>query len=392
MLNPKNKKRELAYVVEISETKELEGYQNVHYVRANGWWCVAQKELCKGDLGIYFEIDSVLPSKDKRFAFMEKKNYKVKTQKICKVLSQGLIMPITLFPEFKNLKVGDFLTDKLGVKLFEPDVRESKPNPICKNSAFQNAKDRHRKFFEFPFVKFMMRFGWFMKILKKIFIVKKDKISWPTWLVKTGSERIQNIPSILEDKNVKWIIQEKIDGMSSSYWIDKDNTYCVGSHNVVVYSSKDKDKIDDGNKYIKNNVWFEMGEKYGIKDILIKIKKENNLKTVALQGEAFGSCIQKRAYSKKHGEQDLAIFHLWFDGKRQTVKTMIEVCEKYNLSHVGVYDWNYELPDSVEELINDIDSRVSNIDGGKIEGFVIYSQDGTLNYKCVSPSYLLKYH
>jgi hypothetical protein len=70
MLNSKTNKRELAYIVKISETKNLEGYERVHYVRVNCWWCVAGKDLNTGDLGIYFEIDSVLPSTDPRFSFI----------------------------------------------------------------------------------------------------------------------------------------------------------------------------------------------------------------------------------------------------------------------------------------------------------------------------------
>ena len=40
----------------------------------------------------------------------------------------------------------------------------------------------------------------------------------------------------------------------------------------------------------------------------------------------------------------------------------------------------------------DVDNSKSNIDGGDIEGFVFYSQDGQQNFKCVSPNFLLKYH
>lgn len=41
MLNQKTGNRELAYIVKVLETKDLEGYDNVHYVRVNSWWCVA---------------------------------------------------------------------------------------------------------------------------------------------------------------------------------------------------------------------------------------------------------------------------------------------------------------------------------------------------------------
>lgn len=57
-----------------------------------------------------------------------------------------------------------------------------------------------------------------------------------------------------------------------------------------------------------------------------------------------------------------------------------------------VVHWCYTLPDTVEDLIAEMDSKQSSIDRGIIEGFVLYSQDGQISYKCVSPSFLLKYH
>lgn len=409
MLNPKTNKRELAYIVEVSDTRVLEGYNNVHAVHINGWWCVATKSLKAGDKGIYFEIDSLLPETDNRFSFMEKRKYRVKTIKICGVLSQGLVLPLSDFPEFKTAKVGDFVTDKLGVKLYESDNKEMKPQ--SKADAFQKAKDRHKVFFNFPPVKFMLRFNWFRSLMKKVFIHKKDKISWPSWLPKTGSERIQNMPQLFEPstvteivgenevevaqpKRTKYILEEKIDGMSTSFIMDEKDTYYVGSHNVIVYSSKDKDSknIADGNKYIKNNIWFDMGEKYSMKEKLFKIKIENRLKTIAIQGESYGSGVQKRTYSKRHGDHDLAVFHIFFNGNRLPVQEMIKVCERYSLPHVTVYDENYILPDTVEKVIEKVNETKSGIDGGDIEGFVIYSQDGQQNFKCVSPDYLLKYH
>ena len=71
---------------------------------------------------------------------------------------------------------------------------------------------------------------------------------------------------------------------------------------------------------------------------------------------------------------------------------MIQICDKYSLPNVHVFDWKYKLPDSVDKIIEDVDSKHSNIDGKEIEGFVFYSQDGQRNFKCVSPNYLLKYH
>lgn len=391
MLNHKTNERELAYVVRISETRELPGYDNVHYVHVNGWWCVAQKSMQTGDLAVYFEIDSVLPRDDNRFAFMDKRNYRVRTQKMCKTVSQGLALPLTSFPELKHCKEGDFVTKQLRVTLFEESVQEQQQK--TKADGWSKAQDRHKKFFRNPIIKYLMRYSAVRWVLKKLFVKKKDKIKWPEWLPRTGSERVQNIPVLFKSPDVKWVASEKVDGMSSSYVLDEKGTYIVCSHNVVVFSSKVKgsENIANGNAYIKQNVWLLMSDKYDMRHKLEILKSKFNAKTVAIQGEIYGDRVQKRTYGLRN-KQDLAVFHIWINGTRLNMKETQSLCAELGLQMVHVFDWELHVPSTVEELIRKIDSEHSAIDDGMIEGYVLYSQDGLINYKCVSPSYLLKYH
>lgn len=393
MLNPKTNERELAYVVKVSETKELPGYDRVHYVHILGWWCVASKDLKTGDLGIYFEIDSLLPEDDPRFTFMSPRKFRVRTQKMCKVVSQGLVLPLSSFSECIRMKEGDFVTDKLNVKLYEADD-DTKQMPSSRSDAFTKAQDRHRRFFSFPPVKYMMRYAWFRSLCKKLFCKKKDKIVWPSWLPKTNSERVQNVPEMFAHPEVKWVASEKVDGMSTSFILTEKDTYMVGSHNVIVYSDKvsGSERIADGNGYIKTNVWLEMSDKYGMKDKLRTLKKQHRLKTVAIQGESYGDRVQRRTYGLRNNAHDLVVFHIWFDGRRLDMKKTVGICEELGLPHVHIFDWEMHMPETVEELIDKVDACKSAIDGGMIEGFVLYTQDGMMNFKCVSPSSLMKYH
>lgn len=388
MINPKTNERELAYIVRVSEVKELPGYDSVHYVHVNGWWCVASKEIKENDLAIYFEIDSKLPANDSRFAFMAKRKYIVKTIKICKVVSQGLVLPLSDFSELKDCKEGDFVTDKLHVEKYDPEP-SCEEQPKQKVSDFQRAIDRHKKFFKNPIVKYLMKYKPIRWVLSKIFVHKKDKAKckWPEWLPKTGSERIQNMPQIF-NSNESYIITEKVDGASTSFILDEKNNYLVGSHNVI----KNPEEGSDGGNYFKNNIWAESGAKYNMEELLKSLKIVHGLKTVAIQGETYGDKVQKRNYSLKNNAHDFVVFHIWFDGKRLPIKEMVKICEDRKLPHVHVYDYNYKVPSSVEEIINYVDNSKSNIDNGDIEGFVFYSQDGQQNFKCVSPNFLLKYH
>lgn len=382
-------KREFAYVVKVSETKDLEGYDRVHLCKILAWQCIAPKDIKVGDLVVYFEIDSKLPSDDIRFAFMAKRKFIVKTLKMCGNVSQGLILPLSDFPELKDCKEGDFVTDKLHVEKYDPDSAQKNQYSKPKVSDFQRAMDRHQKFFKNPFVKYLMKYSYVRWLLSKIFVHKKDKAKckWPEWLPKTGSERIQNLPQLLNSDEA-YIITEKVDGASTSFILDKNDNYLIGSHNVI----KKPEKNSDGGNYFKNNIWAESGAKYNMEELLKSLKIVHGLKTVAIQGETYGDKIQKRNYSLKNNKHDFVVFHIWFDGERLPIKEMIKICEDRNLPHVHVYDYDYKIPKSVEEIVDYVDSCKSAIDNGDIEGFVFYSQDGQLNFKCVSPNFLLKYH
>lgn len=367
------------------ETKDIEGYDKVHYTRVLEWWCVAPKDIKLGDLVVYFEIDSKLPANDARFAFMEKCKYLVKTQKLCKTVSQGLILPLSDFHELKSCKEGDFVTDKLHVEKYDPEpINEGSVKQ--KVSDFQRAMNSHKRLFNNPIVRLAVKFKFTRWLLAKLFVPKKDKCKWPEWLPKTGSERIQNLPGLL-GSSTKYIITEKVDGCSTSFILTENDKYMVGSHNVIKNTKKDS----DGGNFYKTNVWAESGVNYNIESVLRSLKKDLKLKTVAIQGETYGDGIQKRNYSLKN-KREFVVFHIWFDGVRQPIKDMISICDKYNIPHVHVYNYEYSIPDTAEQIIEDVDNSKSNIDGGDIEGFVFYSQDGQQNFKCVSPNFLLKYH
>ena len=386
MLNNKGN-RELAYIVKVLNTESLCGYDNVHLVTVLGWKCVAPVNIHKDDLVVYFEVDSLLPKDDNRFSLLASKKFRIKAIKICGVVSQGLVLPLSEFPELKGCKEGDFVTDKLHVEKYDPEpINEGAVK--SKVSDFKRVVDSHPKFFKNPIVKYLMKYKPVRFVLAKLFVLQKDKDKnkWPEWLPKTGSERIQNMPNLFGCKD-KYIITEKVDGASTSFILNEKDKYIVCSHNVI----KNPEIGSDGGNFYKTNIWAESGANYNIESVLRSLKKDLKLKTVAIQGETYGDGIQKRNYSlkNKHG---FVVFHIWFDCVRQPIKDMIAICDKYNIPHVHVYNYEYSIPDTVEQIIEDVDNSKSNIDGGDIEGFVFYSQDGQQNFKCVSPNFLLKYH
>ena len=110
MLNSKGE-RELAYVVTIDGIEPIEGYDRVELAEVGGWRVIVQKDQFKvGDPAIYFEVDSKVPADRECFAFLAKRKYKVKTLRMCGVISQGLLMHANDFG-WKNAIDAEFILE-----------------------------------------------------------------------------------------------------------------------------------------------------------------------------------------------------------------------------------------------------------------------------------------
>ena len=388
-----NEKRALAYTARITDITPIEGADNIELVHVLGWTCVAKiGEFSKGDLCVYFEIDSKLPIADWS-AFMEKRNYKVKTMKLgkFKVISQGLALPISAFVgiEIPNEEKID-VTELLGVTYSVEEDNKRKANSTDKYKAMAT---RHSKLFKNKFIKSIMKTEIGRKILFFFFGKKKDKkAAFPEWVKKTDEERVENMPWVLKSPE-KWIATEKIDGTSTTFTMKRTRKnkydYRVCSRNVV-FDNPDKPC------YYDSNVYLEMAKKYNVEAVLKKILESNHsLEYVTIQGETFGGNIQKRDYSMK--DHDFRAFNLIYGYKDKEVKRlntveMTRILNEYNIPSVPIIDESYKLPETIEKLRDFVNSAPSAIDGKIKEGIVFRSLDGAKSFKCVSPEFLLKYH
>ena len=425
MLNAKNE-RELAYVVRIDAIEPIVGSDNCEAAIVGGWRIMVRKNtFVAGDLAIYFEIDSKLPATE-AFAFMEKKGYKVKSQRYTfggkgLMISQGLLMAPADFgwttgegetdmrstcvielPSNAVHCVDDetrFLTQTLGVTyaVAEDNVRKANSVDKYKKMAQRNGK----LFSRWPF-RWLMRRNWGKKLLFVFFGKKKDKKSgWPEWVAKTDEERVQNMPWILQDKS-EWIATEKIDGTSTTFTMKRGkkhpfgrdkNDFYVCSRNVV-FDKPDKTCFYD------SNVYLEMAEKYKVEQVLTELLENRpDLDWVTIQGETYGAGIQKRDYSMTElaktipdAAHDFMAFNLITSDKGRWNSIEAEkVLRGFGIPWVPIVDAHFVLPDTVDELLA-IATGDSVVDGGMREGLVFRSQDGAKSFKAVSNEFLLKYH
>lgn len=90
------KERSLAHVEIITALSSIEGADFLELAQVLGWQCVVKKgEFQVGDKIIFCEIDSVLPELPE-YEFLRKYNFRIKTQKLRGVISQGLVLPINI--------------------------------------------------------------------------------------------------------------------------------------------------------------------------------------------------------------------------------------------------------------------------------------------------------
>lgn len=418
MLN-KNGERELAYVVKIDAIEPIVGSDNCEAAIVGGWRVMVRKGTFEpNDLAIYFEIDSKVDTTKPEFAFLEKKGGKIKTQRYTFggkgiMISQGLLMAAEDFgwkfvkdsayagapcivKDFTKTDVifatgeSRFLTKELGVTYA---VEEDNSRKAASTDKYKKMAGRHPNLFKKPWARWMMKREWGRKVMFFFFGKKKDKkTGWPSWVVKTDEERVQNMPWILNDKS-PWIATEKIDGSSTTFTMKRGKKRLFGQDKNEFYVCSRNVVFDKPDKkcFYPTNIYTEMAEKYKVESVLATyLESHPDVEWVTIQGETYGEGVQKRDYSLKG--HDFMAFNLIDSvrGRWNSVEAK-NVCSTYGIPWVPILDENFILPDTVDELLT-IATGESVCDHGMREGLVFRSQDGVKSFKAVSNEFLLKYH
>lgn len=395
MLNKKGI-RELCYVVKIDVIEPIVGSDNCEAAIVGGWKVMTRKGTFQaGDKAVYFEIDSKVPE-TKVFEFLASKHYKVKTQKYTfggkgLMISQGLLMSFADFGWDNNkYEVGDFLTEVLGVKysVVEDNKRKSSINK------YKRMAQRHEKLFKnSKIIQWLYVKTWGKKLLFLFLGNNRDKKAafWPSWVVKTDEERVQNLPQLFPPDNTKWYVTEKIDGSSTTFTMKrvnkKKNEYYVCSRNVCFDKPEKEDKL-----FYETNIYTEMAIKYNIEAVLKDmLNNDKKLIFVTIQGETYGKGVQKRDYGMT--DIDFMAFNLIFGYTDKVIRLnpteMAFKLTQYNIPYVPILDIDFHLPETIDKMIEYADGK-SEIDGDYREGVVLRTEDGINSFKAVSNMYLLK--
>src|SRR5688572_8372377 len=256
--------RQLATERIVRELVPIAGADRIELARIDGWQCVVKKgEFSVGDLGVYLEIDSMVPTSDPRFAFLAKGKVapfaRIKTMRLKGTLSQGLLIPATSMTsdEVARVLVGEDLTTILGVQKYEPPLPTS----------------------------------------------GKQAGTFPTHLVpKTDQERIQNIPDVLKrhDSFLNFEVTEKLDGTSCTIWYHVPHDLRE-SHPECVDPAIKADYPLTSFVGVASRNWAMQKQD---ENVYAKVLRDNNLeeklcalkRNIAIQGEIIGPGIQGNKY------------------------------------------------------------------------------------------------
>ena len=390
-----NDKRALAYVAEIAEIQPIPNYDRVEHARVNGWWVIVSKadNFIPGTKCIYFEVDSHVPEDDERFAFLEKRHYNVKTLKMCKVFSQGLIMPMSAFPEVPaDAEINTDVTDILHITYAVAEDNQRKSGKVDPNTKYMSMKARHKNFFQNKYVKKMWKYSWFRKVCFFFLGKKKDNPkSFPTnfpYVHKTDEERVENMPWVLNDKS-PLIVTEKLDGTSCTYILERLKR---GKFEFYVSSRNVRQLRPDQVCYHDSNIYWELAQKYDIENKMKQYLIDHpDLDYICIQGEGVGSV---QGNPLKLRDNKLFVFNLITsdEGRWNSLDGRAVVQDNWGIPWVPIVDDSYVLPDDMEDFkVYATAKSVVNPDVMR-EGVVLRNPETGLSFKNVSREYLMKHN
>jgi len=356
--------RKLASVRVIGDIQRIPDADMIELAIVDGWKVVVAKNVGHkvGDKVVYCEIDSFLPIRDE-FEFLRKSSHKkmgdqegfrLKTIKLRGQVSQGLILPLSvlkttdipmmttskqewgiqyeMFAEdgFPMVGIGDDVTEILGIVKYEPPIPAE--------------------------------------------LTGKVKGLFPSFLRKTDEERVQNLAKEYQGYRFtsahKFYVTEKLDGSSATFYF-KDGVFGVCSRNLELTESE-------------GNTFWKVARELKLEELLGEL--DNN---ICLQGELIGEGIQGNPYKIKG--QTVRFFNGFNIDTQENIPFLefVELVQKMKLKTVPILDFEFNLPDTIDDMLeyaNQKSELNSNFDR---EGVVVRSYDRRISFKAISNKFLL---
>jgi hypothetical protein len=364
--------RKLATIQQIIDVKPIEGADKVELCFVKGWQVVCKKgEFKVGDHVVYVEVDSQLPEKPE-YEFLRPRKFRVRTIKLRKQLSQGLILPESVLTNGIAGHCIDLdVSEELGIVKYDPQAQEEKELSIPKH---QNKA-----------LRFLMQF----KAFRTVYMALNQKENgWPVGVIsKTDEENIQNMYNVISENFYRsFYITEKLEGQSATFYTTTEKVWGFNRKVFGVCSRNIRLKADQS-KY------WQMARKYNLEKVL-----KSYPRNMAIQAEQCGEGIQGNIY--KLTGIDLYVFNVHFNGVRLCREDMLSFCDKHCLKAVPVLDANFipaeHIPcndkDSIVKWLLDYSNGTSLLFKTMREGVILrLNENPIVSVKAKSPDYLIKH-
>lgn len=397
--------RKLASVVEIESVEPIPETErlSVATMHGKGWKVVVGRNDFKaGDTAVYFEIDSYLPDEE-RYAFLRdrclrkfctksgevlKQGLRIKTIKLRGVISQGLLMPLSAFPDIEERivphpTVVHSVDDKPQLVIDEVVESENGEKAIAKTRVDLVGAD----------VTQLLRVAHFDEVKAALAPAMGNPVSaesagsFPSYVPKTDEERIQNLVEYFTTmKDRTFEVTVKADGSSVTMLYapteDPEAPFKVCSRNLNLKPEK-----SDGTKPLP----WQMAFKYDVEEKLRKYWEDHGIE-LAVQGELIGPGIQSNRDMLT--EHEWRVFKIWdITNQRYLLPdTAKKVCDGMGLKYVTVIASGvpvFQKFKNVDELLLFAEGKTDR--GNEREGLVFKTMDEPYRtFKAVSNRYLLK--
>ena len=343
-----NTQRRMATIRRIDGINEIPNADAIEVATVGGWKVVVKKgDFAPGDLAVYCEIDSFIPTTIAPFltkpdqypkVFEGVQGERLRTVRLRGQLSQGLLMPMSVMTDngviAQILKEDEDVSQALGIVKYEA------PIPAC--------------------------------------LAGEVKGMFPGFIPKTDQERIQNLSVELAE----WVrlgytfeVTEKLDGTSMTAFM-VDGVFSICSRNLELKPNPDNSMFKAA---IKQN---------------LEAKLTQSGRNLALQGELIGNGIQGNKY--KFTDQGFYVFDIYdIDAKRYLTPVERKAfVSEWNIAHVPVFQSAVSLDGlTIDMLLKHAEGKsvMGDIEGPEQEGLVYKcNENPEVSFKCISNKFLLK--
>lgn len=358
--------RRLATIEQITAITAIPDADAIVCARVRGWDVVVKRdEFAVGDLCVYIEVDSLLDVTDPAFAFLASRGVRtdaegnsghvLKTARLRGQYSQGLVLPVGTFPALEGVTAGGAagvdVTELLPVRRWNPPMPAALAGKVIGRR--------------------------------------------PSWIPMTDEDRVENVGDILNVRDVDWFATEKIDGTSTTVYVNPDpaNGFDPGVPGtwagVYGVCSRNLDLA-----YDETQTQWVLAVRLGLHDLCAR---EWPGSRVAVQGETYGEGVQGNPL-KVRG-QAFAVFTVLVDGRELPRADWPAWLVGFAVPEVP----GLVFPGSVEGAVAQVEVLESVVAPGRAaEGVVWRARDAArvilpdgmnvrASFKAISRKYLLKH-